>query len=212
MLPETREYLTKIAENRISPADPSHDFQHAVRVLGNVEHIAGREGGDLEVLVPGALFHDVIVYPKDSPKSADSQSDSARLAEGILLDTPGYPRSKIEAVAYAIKVCSFTKGIMPDTLEAKILQDSDGLEATGAIAIMRTFSSTGAMGRPFYNTEDPFCNQRVPDSRGSAIDLFYSRLLRICSRMHTRTAKQMAEQRTQFLEDFLRQLKSEIKR
>lgn len=110
----------------------------------------------------------------------------------------------------SIYFCSFRKGIVPESIEAKILQDADGLEATGAISIMRTFSSTGQMGRQFYEPSDPFCEKRTPEDLKYGLDLFYTRLLVVESRMHTKTAKEIAGRRTRFSMAFLDELKAEL--
>jgi|TARA_Y100000310_G_scaffold82857_1_gene79477 hypothetical protein len=89
--------------------------------------------------------------------------------------------------------------------------DADSLEATGAISIMRTYSSTGQMKRPFYNSEDPFCENRKPDSLNFALDLFYDKLLKVTDKMHTKTSKSISKRRTDFLIDFLKELKLEWK-
>jgi uncharacterized protein len=114
-------------------------------------------------------------------------------------------------VCEAIRSCSFAKGIVPNQLEAKILQDADGLESMGAISIMRTFASTGQMGRQFYNPEDPFCRKRNPDAIKYALDLFFTHLLVVESRMHTQSAKHIAKRRTAFLKRFLKELERELK-
>ena len=124
------------------------------------------------------------------------------------LDT--YPQEKIALVKTCILECSFSKGIVPALLESKILQDADGLEATGAISIMRTYASTGQMKRPFYHAEDPFCEHREPDASQFALDLFYVRLLKVAERMHTQTAKNIAKRRTDFLIQFLDEFKLEL--
>ena len=90
------------------------------------------------------------------------------------------------------------------------MQDADRLEATGAIAIMRTFCSTGQMKRKFYNPEDPFCRNHEPDPLNYAIDLFYKRLLKVKDLMNTKTAIELAEKRTEFLRQFIIQLEKEI--
>jgi uncharacterized protein len=156
------------------------------------------------------LFHDLIVYPKDHPDRHKSQTESAEAAEEILNSLVDYPKEKIEKVKTCIFECSFSKGIIPVLLESKILQDADGLEATGAISIMRTYSSTGQMKRPFYESQDPFCENREPDASHFALDLFYERLLKVKERMHTQTAIRIAERRTAFLLDFLEELKLEL--
>ncbi|MEK6982483.1 MAG: HD domain-containing protein [Candidatus Micrarchaeota archaeon] len=204
-----RENLIKIAKNKIAMEDVSHDFEHAYRVLLNVEVIAQQEGGDLDILVPAALFHDLVVYQKNHPEKHKSQGESAKFAEKILSEM-GFEQEKIERIKICILECSFSKGVLPTLSESKILQDADGLEATGAISIMRTFSSAGQMKRSFYHPLDPFCENREADASSYPLDLFYERLLKIPDRLHTKTAREMAKQRNKFLRLFLKELRSEL--
>ncbi len=207
---ELRNQLIEIARKKISGKDVSHDFEHALRVLLNAEKIAEKEGGDLNIVIPSALFHDLVVYPKNHTKRHKSQEESAEVAEKILKDLDIFSEERIKEVKTCITECSFSKGVIPDSIESKILQDADGLEATGAISIMRTYSSTGQMKRAFYDFKDPFCEKRSPDTSRFALDLFYERLLKVAERMHTKTAKRIAERRTNFLYDFLEELKLEL--
>ena len=206
---ELREKLIQIAEEKIPNTDVSHDFEHAIRVLLNAERISQKEGGDPDIIIPSAIFHDIIVYPKNHPHRYRSQEESAECAAEILNEF-NYPKDKIIKVKTCILECSFSKGIMPNSLESKIIQDSDGLEATGAISIMRTYSSTGQMQKPFYHSQDPFCSSRNPEPLQFALDLFYERLLIIAERMHTDTAKKIAIRRTEFLKGFLEEFKLEL--
>ncbi|MDO8507393.1 MAG: HD domain-containing protein [bacterium] len=207
---ELRNQLIKIAKEKIPDVDASHDFEHALRVLTNAQNIVKGEGGDLDVIVPAALFHDLVVYQKNHPEKHKSQEESAEEAQKILNSLEGFPKQKIEEVKNCILECSFSKSIQPKTLESKIIQDSDGLEATGAISIMRTFSSTGQMKRAFYNSNDPFCENREVDALTFGLDLFFERLLMVADRMHTKTARKIAERRTEFLKVFLEELKIEL--
>ena len=202
--------LLKVARENSHPDDPSHDFGHIQRVLNNAELIAEKEGGDLDILVPAALFHDVINHPKDDPRSDHASDESAEWTANLLRSLPAYPQEKIPAVHDAVSKCSFKKAITPNLLESKILQDADGLESTGAVSILRTFASTGQMHRPFYNDEDPFCDHREPQPVYFALDLFYSRLRKVADRMHTQTAKELAKRRHAFLAIFLNELRAEL--
>jgi uncharacterized protein len=129
--------LLKLGEEHSHPEDPTHDFSHIQRVLKNAEVIAASEGGDLDILVPAALFHDVVNYPKIDPRSVHASDESATWTVALLKTFPDYPQEKCDAVYDAIAKCSFNKGIVPTLLESKILQDADGLEATGAISILK---------------------------------------------------------------------------
>lgn len=211
MLVSIKNHLLDIAERKMAGNDPSHDFLHAKRVLMLAENISKKEGGDLEVLIPAAIFHDAVIYPKNDPRSKLAPEESAEFIAGELEKISRYSKQKTEKVKTVIMECSFSKGIKPSSLESKILQDADRLEATGAISIMRTFSSTGQMNRAFYHFDDPFAKRRSPDSLMYALDLFYTRLLKVGKLMNTKTAKNMAERRTKFLKEFLVELRLELK-
>lgn len=202
--------LIKIAKEYISKDDPSHDFLHHERVLSLALSIAKTENADLDIIIPAALFHDAVNYPKNDPRSRGAAEESAVLVGRVLKKIKAFPRKKILLVQTAIAQCSFSKGIMPELLESKILQDADRLEATGAIAIMRTFSSTGQMKRSFYHAKDPFAKARELAPFEHGLDLFYVRLLKVEKMMHTRLAKSIAKRRTKFLHDFLAELKLEL--
>lgn len=205
-----KEKLIDIARKEISKNDPSHDIGHSLRVLEISEKIAREETADLDILIPAALFHDVINYPKNHKDRLNSSRESAEFAKRILKRIDYFSKEKIEKIYTSINLCSFTRGKTPEFLEAKILQDADGLESMGAISIMRTFSSAGVMNKIFYNPEDPFCKERTPDDNKYALDLFFTRLLVIQGRIHTKIARNMAKKRILFLKKFLKELQDEL--
>ncbi|MBS3174966.1 HD domain-containing protein [Candidatus Woesearchaeota archaeon] len=210
MIERLRKDLIINAKRIIKDYDPSHDMHHSLRVLKNAEYIQKHEGGDLEIIIPAAIFHDAVNYPKNDLRSKNSAIESAQIAEKILRNINYYNKNKIDSVKKAIIEHSYSNGIKPYIKESKIVQDADRLEATGAIAIMRTFCSTGQMKRKFYNPEDPFCRNHEPDPLNYAIDLFYKRLLKVKDLMNTKTAIELAEKRTEFLRQFIIQLEKEI--
>jgi len=205
-----KEQLIGIAKDKMPKDDPSHDINHALRVLAISEKIATAENADFDIIVPSALFHDVISYPKNHHKRLHSSKESAEFAKRILKNIESFPKNKIGQVNESINLCSLTKGLKPDFLEGKILQDADSLEATGAVSIMRTFSSAGMMNKTFYDVSDPFCKKRKPDDSKYALDLFFTRLLVVQSRLYTKTAKNIAKKRANFLKAFLNELKVEL--
>lgn len=201
--------LFAAAEDQQTKSDPSHDFEHIKRVCNMALKIAEIENADIDIILPAALFHDAIVYPKDSPNSQNETIESAAYARKVLGGVD-YPEEKITAVEQCIRECSFSKGIKPDLLESKILQDADRLEATGAISIMRTFASCGQMKRCFYNSDNPLSREGEEDAK-TGIGLFYRRLLVVAEQMHTETARVIAQRRTAFLKSFLDELEVELK-
>ncbi len=202
-----KQELLRLAEQKASQEDMSHDFSHALRVLDNAKYLASYEGGDLAIIIPAALFHDIVIYPKNDPRS-DSAADESALAAKEILTKVDYPKEKIPLVMQAIAEHSYPKGVKPKMIESKILQDADRLECTGAIAIMRSFSSTGQMKRPFYDLNDPFCTERKAGSSPSTLDFVFTRLLKM--KFNTVTATKLAKARIKFIESFVKQLKEEL--
>ncbi len=113
-------------------------------------------------------------------------------------------------ISDAIRDHSFSQKKIPNTIEGKILQDADRLDALGAIGIARVFATSGSLKRPFYDIDDPFCKKRNPDDKIWAVDHFYKKLLTLESLMNTKSGKAEAKKRTEILKEFLKQLKDEI--
>ncbi len=207
MLERIKKRVAKMLEGR----DPAHDFEHIMRVYRNAEFIGKREGANMEILLAAALLHDVVVYPKGSAKTSKSADDSADLAEKILHEY-GWPRDRINKTSYCIRTHSYSKRLIPSTLEGKILQDADRLDALGAIGIARTFSVGGSESRSIYNPSDPFWSSgRIPEDRQWTLDHFQAKLLKLKNSMHTQTGKAMAQERSAFMELFIKQLQHEIR-
>jgi uncharacterized protein len=197
--------LRAIARQRCAGTDPAHDFLHVDRVARSARAIAEAEGAEVEITVAAALLHELFNHPKGHPEahlSGERCADEARL----VLEELGFP--KIEPVCYAIRVHPFSRGIVPETLEGKVLQDADRLDAIGAIGAARCFATCVSMQRPFYSLDDPFCRSRAPDDKEFGVDHFYKKLLRLT--FHTKTAEREAEARYAFLRAFLEQLEAEI--
>jgi uncharacterized protein len=190
-------------------ADPAHDLSHIVRVCSNARKIGEREGANMQVLMLAAMLHDAGSQPKGADEPQQSVSESSRAAEDFM-KKKGVPEDVIDQVLYAIDVHRFSKGICPTTLEARILQDSDRLDAIGAIGIARVFLTGGSLGRELYHPLDPFCRTREPDDLKWNLDHFFAKLLRLEVGMHTETAKDMAAKRAEVLRRYLGDLEMEI--
>jgi uncharacterized protein len=206
------EQIMRTTQLLLHNQSPAHDFQHIIRVYKIAEMISKQEESvDLDIVLAAALLHDLVVYPKGSSKTINSADDSAEIAKKILLEYKNYPREKIEKVADAIRTHSYSKRLVPQTLEGKILQDADRLDAIGAIGIARTFSVGGSENRSIYNLTDPFCeSERQLDDTQWTLDHIKKKLMILKNSMHTKTAKKIAEERTEFMELFLNQLRKEI--
>jgi uncharacterized protein len=201
--------LIKKIEPLYNNADPAHDFTHVLRVYKNAAYIGEKEGSDMEVLLFSSLLHDVGSELKFSEKSERANSLRTKMVDDFLRDE-GISEVLKNKVVYAVDVHRYSKGIVPITLEAKVLQDADRLDAIGAIGIARVFMAGGTMGRKLYNPKDPFCKFREPDDEKWNLDHFYKKLLKLESGMHTDTAKKLAERRCAVLRKYLLGIEDDI--
>ncbi|WP_205421250.1 HD domain-containing protein [Rhizobium terrae] len=188
----------EIAETLIPHAtdsdDGSHDIAHIARVFKNAMRIHGEEGGDGRVLAAAVLLHDCVSVEKNSPLRSQASRLAAEKASGILADL-GWGRTEIEAVAHAITTHSFSANIPPETLEAKIVQDADRLDAIGMVGAARCFYIAGRMSSGLYDPADPLARERPLDDRRFAIDHFEVKLFKLADGFQTAAGRVLAEER-----------------
>ncbi|MFT5880492.1 MAG: hypothetical protein ACI86X_001620 [Moritella sp.] len=121
-----------------------------------------------------------------------------------------YPPQHLAAIHHAIVAHSFSANVTPVTVEAKVLQDADRMDALGAIGIARCLLVGGKLDRQLYSRLDPLCEQREPDDNVYTIDHFFTKLLTLGESMQTQTAKTEAARRSHYMRGFLTQLQSEL--
>lgn len=186
--------------------DASHDWQHIERVMNNAKRIMETEKADSFIIELALLLHDV-----SDPKYTKSGENK----EQEILDSLGLSEEQSSRITQIIRQVSFKggNGETPTSVEAKIVQDADRLDAIGAVGIARTFAYGGAKGRKLYNwDEKPRSNMTEDDYRNkqtSSATHFYEKLLLLKNNMTTATGKQIADERHQFMLSFLEQLKKE---
>lgn len=189
--------------------DSAHDFEHVLRVYKNAQKICKKEKANEKLILSAALLHDIVSYRKSDKRSKLSSIESAKKSKQILKKYD-FASDEIAIICDAIKDHSFSQNKTPSTIEGKILQDADRLDALGAIGIARVFATGGSLKRPFYNIDDPFCKTRIPDDKIWTVDHFFQKLLKLESMMNTKSGKIEAKKRTKVLKEFLNQLKQEI--
>lgn len=193
--------------------DPVHGFDHILRVLRMAEYIAKAEGADLEIVRAAALLHDASGAETGGEKRSEHQHHSADFAKEIL-DAEGWPLERIAAVQHCIRAHRFRGDEAPQSLEAKILFDADKLDVIGAFGVARTLAYDVVMRWPFYaEVSDQFLKTgiKVEGETHSSYHEYLFKLGKIKERLHTKTAKQIAESRQKFLNDFFKQLDVEAR-
>jgi uncharacterized protein len=182
--------------------DSGHDWWHVYRVWQLAKRIAQHEDGDKFVIELAALLHDISDWKKNSGDS----TVGGKIATDFLLKN-GANENTALAVRRILENISF-KGVAGSsnmqTIEGKIVQDADRLDAMGAIGIGRCFTYGGYRGFPMHDPKITH-NKKEFGKRMSktSINHFYEKLLLLKDLMNTKTGKQMAQRRHKFLEQYL---------
>lgn len=198
--------LSHEVERRLDD-DPAHDYAHAERValwaLELAPSVPRRQ------VIAAALLHDLVNLPKDSRERAKASELSAREARR-LLPRAEFSDEQIELVADAIVTHSFSRGETPRSALGRALQDADRLEALGALGVFRVISTGAKMGARYFDSGDPFAEQRVLDDNSFSVDHFFTKLLALPATMQTEEGRREALRRADFLRQLLVELAREI--
>ena len=184
-----------------------HDWYHIERVWKNAKKIAVHypEGNQLQIEL-AALLHDRYDH------KIVSNVEAAKLEVRDLLLQHGLPEDLIKKILYSIDAVGFRNGknpLQPISIEDKIVQDADRLDAIGAIAIARTFVYSGAHQRSIYTGEPQDVLEKAHDLEDTAIGHFYEKLLILSDTLHTPEAREIAKERHKFMKDYLTQFFAE---
>lgn len=200
---QTIEYV----KNKLAGESTGHDWWHAYRVWKISLAISEEEGGDPIVTQLGALLHDIADFKFHNgdetigPKVAREWLESIKVSEKV-----------ISEVLHIIENISF-KGAQVEnkiqSLEGKIVQDADRIDALGVIGIARCFAYGGKMGHEIYNPDiEPVLHESAnlyKANNSSSINHFYEKLLLLKDKLNTKTGIKIAERRHQYLENFIGQ-------
>ena len=199
----------RLAPFAFAADDGSHDAAHLIRVWKNARRIRAEEGGDVRLLAAAVLLHDCVAIEKNAPLRAEASRLAADKAAGLLA-AEGWSEADVAAVAHAILTHSFSANRVPQSLEAKILQDADRLDAIGMIGAARCFYIAGRMGSGRYDPFDPLGENRPLDDKAFAIDHFEVKLFRLAAGFQTAAGARMARERTDRLRAIRDMLLDEI--
>ncbi len=191
--------VRQIVAERLEGQQAGHGMDHVMRVYRTACQIQAETGGDLLVVQLAALLHDV-----GDAKFHDGKELSAEFSREILTDL-GTSEELIEHVAEIVNNISFRKGIDPEnlSLEGKIVQDADRIDALGAIGIVRTIEYGATTGQPFHTTDKNHQQE-------TGIEHFHEKLFKLHDLLNTEAAKNIAGQREQFMREFVDQYLHEV--
>ena len=201
----------QFVKNELKNAEGGHDWFHIERVWKNAKLIAQSEEVNLEIVELGALLHDIA----DSKFNNGDETIGPEKARHFLIGEQ-VDEDIIQHVIAIIENISFGGGNQKQqftSLELDVVQDADRLDAIGAIGIARCFNYGGFKNRAMYDPEiQPNLNMSKEEYKAStapSINHFYEKLLLLKDRMNTQTGKAIAEQRHQFMENYLEQFYGE---
>jgi uncharacterized protein len=215
-----RQWLLTRASNalqREGTVDASHDYDHIVRVMALADTIQAKEGGNPPVLWAAVAFHD-LGQERERLHGGDHALISADMAADLLHGTQ-FPQAAIPEVQQAIRDHRMTGGIVPQSLEGRILYDADKIDCLGAIGIARLYCITGRYNQKVYSTlpedmtlpVDPLLVRtlrRRPDySPSIEFQLLFGNLP---NRMTTPSGKQLAQERYDYMSNFFRRIRQEV--
>lgn len=205
----------EIEQRYTGVTDLAHGWEHISRVYTLANHIAEKEGADLFIVGIAALLHDLGHTTTSTPQQENTghHTDGSITLAAEIMHRYKIPDQLQQPIIHAILAHSFSRGIEPQTLEARVLQDADRLDALGALGIMR-WSIVGAQRSNeqtrSYNPDDPFAQQRLPDDHTYMLDHFFVKLFKIADTMTTATGRTLAQRRAAFMHSYLHELKSEL--
>ena len=202
--------IAERAKGFFSHAGGSHDWEHTLRVRNLCLRIGEEEKADMEILTAAALLHDIGRVQQDSANGAVCHAEvGAMLAERLLRELQ-FPEKKIADVVHCIESHRFRGRAKPRTKEAKILFDSDKLDAIGAVGIGRTFLFAGEVGARLHNKDADIDKTRPYSSEDTAYREYMLKLRHIKDRLLTDEGRRIAEARHAFMVGFFERLNKEV--
>ncbi|GAP20413.1 HD domain-containing protein [Leptolinea tardivitalis] len=195
-----------------SSEDAVHDFDHVLRVYRTAMKLGKEEGADLDILQAAALLHDSRGAEPGGAGRAQHHIASAVFA-GEVLENEGWSPERIKAVQHAIRAHRYRgKEDLPETIEAKVLFDSDKLDVIGAIGTARTIAYSVLAGEPMYEHPSEQFRTTGCEVAGEHHSSYHEYLFKLCKvkdRLFTASARRMAEQRHAAMTSFFEQLAAE---
>lgn len=202
--------VEKEVRQRLKKAKGSHDFDHVVRVLRMAEHIGKKEKTNLLIVSLVALLHDLGRHDQDNSKGKVSHTQIGKTLTARMLNKHKCSKEIAEQVLHCIEAHSTTRGIPPETIEAKVLFDADKLDTIGAIGIGRAFLFAGEIGARLHNPEIKAENMEEYSKEDTAYREFLLKRQYVKDKMHTKEGKKIARSRHTFMVNFFKRLNKEF--
>ena len=189
----------------------SHDLDHTMRVYDMCMYIWKQEWADLEILKISSLLHDIWRPKQFETKWKICHAEYWSILAKNILEDLWLETDKINKVIHCISTHRFRKWKIPESLEAKILFDSDKLDSIGAIWIWRAFMYASEVWAKVHNDEDiNILETQEHTSEDTAYREYMFKLRNVKDRLFTETANNLAKKRNQVMIDFFENLNNEV--
>ena len=204
IIEQTKTFVKTTLKN----AEGGHDWFHTERVYKNALLIGKGETVNELVVALGALLHDI----------ADSKFNNGDYTVGPKIAAEFLVKQNVstEVINHVIKIIenvSFSSNIDKtaafQSKELEVIQDADRLDALGAIGIARTFNYGGLLYNPEIKPNLNLTKEEYKASTAPTINHFYEKLLLLKDKMNTKTGRKIAEERHNYMVDFLKQFYAE---
>lgn len=207
------EFFEKLRE-KVKPyfegINPCHDMMHTDRVLRVALHVAEKENADLEIVGAAVLLHDIARKEQDESKGKVCHATrGAELAREIL-EEMNYPENKIEKVIHCVRTHRSKESSVPESVEAKVLHDADKIDCIGAIGVLRSASFSGYIGSVVHNPDVNLETAKCYSKEDSAYFEFLTTSIKTRDRMMTKTGKELACERHNFMVEFFDRVNKEV--
>lgn len=208
---EIVEKVEKYIKEQSYNESSGHDWWHIKRVYNLALKINEKENADKFTIEMIALLHDIF----------DKKFSNGDIRENLikLLDKMGILKEiddeKLENILFSIENSSFNGGFSKVEIskEGQIVQDSDRIDAIGAIGIARVFAYNGKKGNPIYDPDvgiiEIKSEEEYRNLKRHAINHFYEKLLKVKDTMNTDEGKNIAIKRTEYMEEYLKEFYDE---
>lgn len=189
-----------------------HDWYHVERVWRAAKALQKEEGGDRELVELSALLHDLGDY-----KQYDLNEVKGSFVLRGMMDVLGLDEELKSKILQIIEESQYNgdETKIPSTIEGKIIQDADWLDALGAVGIARVFATGGKLRRVIHDPDKKIrkkltkAQYQYKKTDGTSFNYFYEKTLKLPEKMNTKTAKEIAEERVKFVKIFIDQFLAE---
>jgi len=196
-------------------AEGCHDWTHVERVYNLAMNIGRKEKADLSILAVACLLHDIGRKAEMDSRGKIAHDEIGAEFSDKILHKHKIDQAAIDNILHCIVSHRFRNKHVPATIEAKVLFDADKLDSIGAVGVGRDFLFAGYLKHALY-TGNEFKLAKLKKDHSYSVDdtaimEYEYKLKKIKDKMLTKTGKQIAKNRHEYMSDFFKRFWLEVK-